>query len=111
MASRDIAVLGSELNPIYCVLLIQEGDGEPATWARETLHVFGGDVEDVLHFATEQAGDERMFAVAVETAFGGLQDGPPQYLRTWISGCDPVFPDELSEAAFLTMRRRQNAGN
>lgn len=105
---RDVNIVGQEYNPIYRVVLIEPNDGALSTWSRESISIFGGDIEDALRFAASEAKG-RLFAVALETVTGA-RASPARYQLTWLHGLDPIFPEQLHEAAFLRMQQHKATG-
>jgi len=78
-----------DYDPIYRVYLFEGGDRfieqspDPTSWAVETFDVRDAEVVDVIRWAQEAAGADRLFAVAL---VGENQKG--QRGLTWLVGVD-----------------------
>ncbi|MEU3271122.1 hypothetical protein ABZ639_09750 [Saccharomonospora sp. NPDC006951] len=76
-----------EHDPRFRVYFFEGGDTAESSWSAETFDVTGADVLEVIGWAQEQAGAERLFAVALIGEDDRLPPGRRHGL-TWLVGMD-----------------------
>lgn len=101
-----------DLNPRFRVYLFAGGDEPERSWAVETYDVREADVLEVVHWAIEQGGAERLFAVALVTQDSDDTD-PIRSRRglTWLLGLDANVPpaNEAEDKTLQQMHARRTA--
>ena len=99
-------VMTSVLQMMYWVVIMENVDveQEPNTWRKKEFRVFGEDAEEVIAYATQQAGSN-LVAVGIEFAQPG--DVPPgTRCVLWIHGFVPLTKDQCNSQRFLDMKKR-----
>lgn len=100
-------------HPWFRVYLFQGGDVPGHSWSVETYDVQDADVREAIDWAETQAGDDRLFAVALVGRQS--EDVDPVGARrglTWLLGLDAnAAPhDDTEERAWRGMLTRRGRG-
>lgn len=94
--------------PRFRVHFFAGGDAPSASWSTDTYDVTGADVLEVVQWAQDQAGSERLYAIALVEEDHAL---PAEQRRglTWLVGMDAndVRVDEDERRCFTAMLDRR----
>ncbi|HEX5542442.1 MAG TPA: hypothetical protein VFX60_12925 [Micromonospora sp.] len=96
-----------DTNPRFRVYLFEGGDEATwSSWRVATYDIEGVDILEVIRWAQTQAGEERLYAVAL---VGEREAAPPGFRRglTWLVGMDANEADAARNPAFVAMQARR----